>query len=113
MPLPADVRWILLDAVGTLIHPAEPVAATYQAVARQFGLELCAAEFSRRFTAAFSREFRGEGLSRAGTSESLERARWQRIVAAVLHEMPAAGGEPFALLWRHYAEPSSWRLYGD
>jgi putative hydrolase of the HAD superfamily len=52
-------------------------------------------------------------LERPPTTDDHERAHWQRIVSAVLCELPDAGGQPFELLWQHFAEPRSWRLYGD
>ncbi len=108
------VRWILFDAVGTLIYPDPPVAVAYQSVARQFGAELAADAIRERFAAAHCREFSGAGgLAREATSEAGERRRWRRIVAAVLHDVPDAAGAPFEQLWRHFAQPASWRLFDD
>ena len=112
--LPLDsVRWILFDAVGTLIYPDPPVAEVYRGVARRFGLELSAAEIHDRFAAAFAHEFAAVGSERPPTSEASERARWQRVVAAVLHELAAPAEEPFDLLWAHFARADSWRTFED
>lgn len=111
--IPANVRCVLFDAVGTLIYPDPPVAEAYQAVARQWGLELDATEIARRFAGAFAVEFAGaSGLSRPPTCEAFERDRWRRIVAAVLIELSPAD-EAFGLLWRHFAQPASWRVFDD
>jgi putative hydrolase of the HAD superfamily len=109
-----DVRWILFDAVGTLIHPDPLVAVAYQSVAREFGVELDVDVIRERFTAAFSREFSAaDGLARESTSEQDEYNRWRCIVAAVLHDVPDGAGEPFERLWRHFSLPASWRLFDD
>lgn len=110
---PREVRWVLFDAVGTLIYPQPSVAEAYGAIARQFGLEIPSGEIATRFKAALAREFCDGGLSRPPTNEDLERARWQRIVAAVLLELPDASHQPFEMLWQHFGEPSSWRLFDD
>jgi putative hydrolase of the HAD superfamily len=108
--LPTGVRWILLDAVSTLMFPDPPVADVYHSIAHRFGSQLTVAEIRQRFAAAFSREF--GGLNRP-TSEAAELARWRRVVAATLCDVPEAGGQPFELLWKHFAQGSAWRLYGD
>jgi putative hydrolase of the HAD superfamily len=110
--VPANVCCVLFDAVGTLIYPNPPVAEAYQAVARQLGLDLSATEIARRFVAAFAREFAASGLSRPPTSEAFERDRWRRIVAGVLTELSPAD-EAFERLWRHFAQPVSWRVFDD
>jgi len=124
------VRWVLFDAVGTLIDPDPPVAEAYHRVARDFQSRLAVAEIKRRFAAAFAAKESigslsgpqpqaqafGSGLNdlrRQPTSEQSERDRWRRIVAVVLDDVPEAAGEPFERLWQHFAEPSSWRLYRD
>src|SRR5262245_45915751 len=112
-PRLTDVRWILFDAVGTLIYPDPPVSEAYQTVALRFCLQLAADEIRRRFLRAFQQEFVASGLTRPPTSESFERARWQRIVTKVLHELPDASGGPFEVLWQHFARAASWRVFLD
>src|SRR5688572_974561 len=109
------VRWVLFDAVGTLIYAAPPVDEVYQAAGRKFGSRLELSEVRERFRSALADEAEpGGGLSRPGTSEFAELARWRRIVAAVFSDVPAeAGGRLFQSLWLHFASPQSWRLFGD
>ena len=49
----SDIDAILLDAAGTLIAPAEPVAETYARFARQHGVEIEIAKLKDAFRAVF------------------------------------------------------------
>lgn len=102
---------VLFDAVGTLFFPDPPVAVAYQHYAQQIGSLLTTEEISARFATAFRREFPiGRNVP---TSEATERQRWQRVVAEVFVELPAAKDELFAALWNHFANGRHWRLYDD
>jgi putative hydrolase of the HAD superfamily len=107
-----NVKAILFDAVGTLIHPDPPAAVAYAEVGRRQGSCLEPAEVARRFGAAFAREEALDVASGLRTDEERERERWRRIVAEVLEDArdPAAC---FAELYRHFALPQSWRVAAD
>jgi putative hydrolase of the HAD superfamily len=113
-----DCRWIVFDAVGTLIEPSPPVAAAYHAVGSRFGSKLTMAEVGQRFRQAFhtseSDGFAGgPGPTSAWqTSDQIEEARWQWIVTQVLSD----ASDPeicFRELWDHFARPTSWRCFDD
>ena len=107
------IRWILFDAVGTLIYADPPVADVYCATGREFGSRLSAAEIQQRFVcAAARRSERVASLVRPPTSEAAERERWRRIVAAVIDDVDSSD-ELFEQLWQHFAEPQHWQLYDD
>jgi putative hydrolase of the HAD superfamily len=100
-------RVILLDAVGTTIHPAEDVGVTYWQFGNDHGSELSQEAVRLRFHQAFRR---ADPMDM--TSEEIESQRWRAIVAEVFADV----GDTEALfldLWQHYAEPASWRVYGD
>jgi putative hydrolase of the HAD superfamily len=103
-------RYVLFDAVGTVLLPDPPVAEAYQAVGHRFGSRLSTAEVLPRFRAAFARQEsldRGENGQR--TSEDRERERWRSIVFEVFADV--ADREPlFDALWQHFAEPRHWRV---
>ena len=81
----AVVRWILFDAVGTLIYADPPVARVYRDAGRRAGFRATIEQIEWRFRQALTAEFGPpDDLTRPPTSESHESARWQRIVAAVL-----------------------------
>jgi putative hydrolase of the HAD superfamily len=103
------IRWILFDAVGTLIFADPPVAEAYHAAAEPFGSRLACAEIASRFRQVLAAE-QGDN---SPTSESNERERWQRIVGRVVDDVPAARSAIFERLWQHFAHPESWRLYSD
>ena len=112
--------WIAFDAVGTLIFPDPPVAAAYWHAGREHGSQLSQAEIGERFRTAFQQRDSGETKDlrdwqrpdRLRTNEDFERERWQRIVAAVLDDVrdPDAC---FRDLYRHFAQPQSWRCFPE
>jgi putative hydrolase of the HAD superfamily len=114
---------IVFDAVGTLLHADPPVADVYHLAGWQHGSQLSREEVARRFRAAFAASEAGDSgagdasaggaLVRQPTSESRERDRWRRIVVTVFDDVPDPGGTLFHTLWRHFAEPASWRLFDD
>lgn len=110
-----DVRWILFDAVGTLIYADPPVVEVYRDAGRQFGSRLEVEEIRARFQGALAAECESNGdLSRPPTSEFAELARWRRVVEVVFGDVPEKHmGRLFQALWRHFAEPGHWRLYDD
>jgi putative hydrolase of the HAD superfamily len=103
------IRWILFDAVGTLIYADPPVADAYHAAGQAFGSKLTRDEIRRRFPLALAAEH-GENRS---TSEAHERERWRRIVANVISDVGDATNEVFEYLWQHFAQPRHWRLFDD
>jgi putative hydrolase of the HAD superfamily len=105
-----DVRWILFDAVGTLICADPPVAEVYHAAARRFGSRLSVDEIAKHLRAALADS---QSRNNDQTSELHERDRWRLIVSGVIDDVDDAGGELFEYLWDHFAQPRYWRLYDD
>ncbi len=102
--------WIVFDAVGTLILPAEPVARVYQQVGRLFDVDLTTDEIERRFSEARAAHF--PARTNCVTSEAMERERWRRVVIDVFWE--ASNSKTlFDELWRHFARPESWSVPDD
>lgn len=76
---------VLLDAAGTLIEPAEPVADTYARFARRFGTEIAPERLMCAFRDGFAAmppmafsEFSLDSL------DALERDWWRSLVAEVI-----------------------------
>ncbi len=107
-----EVRAVIFDAVGTLIHPTPSVATVYADFAARHGAEISLDTIRRRFPAAFRKQ---EAIDRDAdwvTSEARERQRWQQIVTETLHEVPDTEA-CFRELYEHYAQPESWVVAAD
>ncbi len=106
--IPADIRAVAFDAVGTLIHPEPSPAVTYAAVGRAHGSRLTVAEIATRFRTAFAREEALDLANGLRTSEERERRRWRHIVGEVLNDV----SDPercFEELFAHFSRPDAWR----
>src|SRR5690242_8157405 len=101
MQLHDGIRWVLFDAVGTLIYADPPVPTVYHAVAHQFGSRLTIDEICRRFASALSAS-RCVGSS---TNELCERERWRLIVGEVIGDVPRSQEAIFERLWNHFGQP--------
>jgi putative hydrolase of the HAD superfamily len=111
----AIVRWVLFDAVGTLIYADPPASQVYHAAGQRFGSSATAVEIEQRFAQALAAEIGPEtDLQRPPTSEAGEVARWRRIVAAVFLDVsPETADDLFQSLWDHFAQPRHWRVFPD
>ncbi len=112
---PADIRAVIFDAVGTLLHPDPAAVVVYSDAGRRRGFREDDAIIRRRFHEAFrAEEQRDEALGWV-TSEAREHGRWQAIVERVFENAlpPAAIADCFDELWAYFARPSSWRVDPD
>lgn len=103
-----ELRYVLFDAVGTLLRVQPSVAEIYHAVGSRHGSRLTTDDIGQRFADAFHRH-----QDRGATSESRERERWRSIVQEVLHDISHAGDDPFEELWEAFSSPEHWVLYDD
>lgn len=108
------IRWIVFDAVGTLIFATPGVAAAYHEIGHRHGSQLSQEEVSARFRSAFrnseKRDLSGDGSEI--TSEAVEAERWRSIVSEVLPDVTSPEA-CFAELFQHFGEPSSWTCFDD
>ncbi len=103
-----NARFILFDAVGTLIHVQPSVAEVYRNVGSRHGSRLTIEQIRQRFGESFALHQDG-----GPTDEAREHARWRAIVAEVLDDVPHAGGQPFEELWEAFSRPEQWSLFDD
>lgn len=89
-----------MDAVGTLIHPREPVGITYARAARARGIEADPVLVAGRFAAALA-EARAAGQRQRGDG----RAFWRGVVAGAVGTDDAGLAEG---LYQHFAQPRAW-----
>lgn len=114
------IRWIALDAVGTLIHPQPAAAVAYYEVGRRHGSRLDAQEVAARFRDVLVRVAEAADLNcgcaeandRWHTCEARERIRWERIVREVLDDV-ASPDACFAELFAYFARPTAWACFPE
>lgn len=114
----AVIRALFLDAAGTLIEPAEPVAGVYARHAAAKGLNL---EIGR-IKAAFADLFTGTGDPEWGAhpeGDTAEREWWRQLVGATLGRAAGASLDgdlvesSFQGLFAHYADPAAWHVFPE
>jgi putative hydrolase of the HAD superfamily len=106
--VPAGVRAVAFDAVGTLIRPDPPAPVVYAEVGSGYGSRYGPESIAARFADAFRLEEERDRAAGWRTSEARERQRWRAIVAHVLDDVD----EPdacFRELLAHFARPAAWR----
>ncbi|MCE9529643.1 MAG: HAD family hydrolase [Planctomycetes bacterium] len=106
------VRAVFFDAVGTLLHPADPVVETYRTIAHKHGLDLDEATIRSRIRDSFARQEMIDQEAGWRTSEERELERWRTIVRETLREN-AHSESCFQELWDWYREPRAWSLPVD
>lgn len=113
----SNCRWLVFDAVGTLIDPEPSVAVAYHEVGMRFGATLSVEEVGRRFRTAF-RASESDGFPGGPppgalvSNDAIEVARWRWIVGEVFSEIFDREA-CYQELWNHFARPTSWRCFED
>lgn len=111
-----SIRWVVFDAVGTLIYPTPDVATAYHRVGSVHGSRLSRDQVRDRFRTAFRQTETSDRSGAAGmtTCEADEVARWKQVVADVFDDLSAdAADECFRELFDHFARPSAWACFDD
>lgn len=108
------IRAILLDAAGTLIEPAEPVATTYARLLARHGIACESQALARAFGPAFRDAGEPDYLG-FPDGETAERTWWRGVVDATLAACGhgPASDDAFTALFDHYADPSAWRVFPE
>lgn len=104
-----SLKWIVFDAVGTVIYPTPSVAIAYHNIGVRFGSRLSQDEVRTRFKAAFQLASSSE---HAGTSEADEEHFWREIVLATLPDVSDAES-CFRELFDYFSRPSAWACFAD
>lgn len=115
------LRGVLFDAVGTVMRPDPPAPVVYHNEGRRAGSRRSEPEIVARIKEAWRRRNQEAPESPCPTDAARERAFWRGVVAHVFDDLRGAGeptrGTPFdelfERLWRHFGQPSAWRLYDD
>ena len=108
-----SISAICFDAVGTLLQPDPTVGTAYHTAGVLHGSQHAPSEVLLRFQAAFARSERQDAERGDGrTDETVELARWRRIVTEVFDDI-ADHSPLFDRLWQHFAAAENWRLFDD
>ncbi len=108
------LKAILLDAVGTLIHPIEPVGKTYARIARSYGIERNAVTLGHQFATVFPALPRViYSASSPDQWESMEKEWWSSLVQAVFQEEFADFNIFFEEVWQYYDTAQAWGIYPE
>lgn len=102
------IRAIILDAVGTLIHPDPPAPMVYSQVGKRWGSRHDPDAIKTRFFQAFKQEEMTDRRLGWRTSEAREIERWRHIVANVLDGV-SNREDCFQALFGHFGRPEAWR----
>ena len=108
----SGIRAIILDAVGTLIHPDPPAPLVYAQVGKRCGTRYDADAVKTRFLRAFEQEEQTDRRLGWRTSEAREIERWRHIVANVLDDV-SNPEDCFQALFEHFGRPEAWRCEPD
>jgi putative hydrolase of the HAD superfamily len=112
------IHALFLDAAGTLIEPAEPVAEVYHRAAAAQGLALPVAEIQSAFRQVFC-GLPDPAWAAHADGDAAEREWWLTIVGRTL---TVAGGAPvadgvvracFEVLFAHYEEAAAWHVFPE
>ncbi|MCW1923423.1 HAD family hydrolase [Luteolibacter arcticus] len=112
------IQALFLDAAGTLIEPAEPVAEVYARTAAAFGQPVEPALVKKWFRLAFG----GIGdpeYAAYPDGDAAEREWWGNVVLTVFNKslgtpLPEGFFRPcFEALFAHYADPAAWRVFPE
>ncbi len=103
----SGIRAIVLDAVGTLIHPDPPAPQVYAQVGKRWGSRHDADAIRSRFLQAFEQEELTDRKLGWRTSEAREIERWRHIIAKVLDDVSNSEA-CFHTLFDHFSRPEAW-----
>ncbi|KAF3778829.1 Haloacid dehalogenase-like hydrolase domain-containing protein 3 [Nymphaea thermarum] len=112
---------LLLDAGGTLLQTASPVAETYATIGKKYGIKTNATEIKEGFRRAFSASWPEKLRYQAGqtlissyhvhvlTMEAMADGRpfWRHVVSEATG---CSNNEYFEEVYEHFARSDAWRL---
>ena len=107
MTNPTFIKWVVFDAVGTLIFADPPAHMAYHRIGQRHGSSITPPQAAQRF-----REAGAAAPQALQTSPAREREFWQSLVSIVLPDVVDQEA-CFDDLWQHFAAPTSWGVYAD
>lgn len=111
------IRFVFLDAAGTLLRPWPSVGELYVRACRPYGLEASPERAQEIFHTIWSRrvEEGDDGLTQAGDDQDAARIWWRQLVNQVLDGLGFAGNRDgcFEACYKQFALPESWHVYAE
>ncbi|KQK21636.1 hypothetical protein BRADI_1g62090v3 [Brachypodium distachyon] len=96
-------RALLVDAVGTLLVPAQPTAQVYKSIGEKYGVKYSEDEILRRYRWAYEQPWDRSRLRYVDDG----RAFWQYIVTS---STGCSNLEYFEELYKYYMTENAWKL---
>ncbi|MCL7024770.1 hypothetical protein MKW94_002051 [Papaver nudicaule] len=96
-------RALLVDAVGTLVVPAQPMAQIYRQIGEKYGVEYSENEILNRYRWAYEKPWGNSRLRYVDDG----RPFWQYIVS---QSTGCSDSQYFEELYHYYATDKAWRL---
>ncbi|XP_010554772.1 PREDICTED: haloacid dehalogenase-like hydrolase domain-containing protein 3 [Tarenaya hassleriana] len=94
---------LLVDAVGTLLVPAQPMAQIYRAIGEKYGVQYSEDEILKRYRRAYEKPWGGSRLRYVNDA----RPFWQYIVSA---STGCSDSRYFEELYNYYTTEHAWKL---
>ncbi|EOA27573.1 hypothetical protein CARUB_v10023710mg, partial [Capsella rubella] len=94
---------LLVDAVGTLLVPAQPTAQIYKNIGEKYGVEFSEAEILTRYRRAYQKPWGGSHLRYVNDA----RPFWQYIVTA---STGCSDSQYFEELYSYFTTEHAWKL---
>ncbi|KAI3984156.1 hypothetical protein MKX01_011110 [Papaver californicum] len=94
---------LLVDAVGTLVVPAQPMAQIYRQIGEKYGVEYSEGEILNRYRWAYEKPWGNSRLRYVDDG----RPFWQYIVS---QSTGCSDSQYFEELYQYYATDKAWRL---
>ena len=115
-----ETRFVIFDAVSTIIYPEPDVFSAYHSHGQKFGSRLTRDEVKKRFHQLRKELFDSELLPEEIDFESVELVSsdqiefdlWRCLVERLFVDVADPLGL-FHALWSHFAMGSSWRVFPD
>ncbi|WVZ56967.1 hypothetical protein U9M48_007424, partial [Paspalum notatum var. saurae] len=96
-------RALLVDAVGTLLVPAQPTAQVYKSIGEKYGVKYSEDEILRRYRRAYEQPWGGSRLRYVDDG----RPFWQHIVTS---STGCSDSQYFEELYQYFMTEKAWKL---
>jgi putative hydrolase of the HAD superfamily len=112
-----NVRFIYLDAAGTILRPWPSVGAVYAGACRPFGLAASAEDVETAFRVVWAdcRSKGDDGMTRAGTDLEAGRRWWRQFMNRIFDTLHFNGDRDGCLevCYQRFSQADAWQVFPD